>query len=261
MPIRAVPTQALNFLERVEGLSLTPYKDSADNWTNGYGHRLRADEVAEVWTRAKAYAELVADADEAANRLSDRVSEAAILKLTENQYAALISFVFNLGAGAGWRIWDYVNTGQLSLVPAEMLRFNHVTIAGKLIVNQGLTNRRLAEVALWNEVDPAVAAPLSGEPTDQLPSGFVRNAETPPAPPAPKPLALASLLSKVLTVTTAVGAAATQVQGLLVSSQAAPLLALVPQSHEVALGLTGVAVASSALSLVISRLQTIATAL
>lgn len=121
--------------------------------------------------------------------LAKKVKASVIATLTEFQYAALLSFVFNLGTGdayvkgvfvpSKWSIWKVLNAGRLDAVPTEMARFNRMRLkkGGPLVVVEGLVNRRAAEIALWSTpVEPVKEAPAA--PT----SNEVRAADTPPAP-------------------------------------------------------------------------------
>jgi lysozyme len=73
------------------------------------------------------------------------VAEAAVnrlgMTLTDNQFAALVSFTFNLGAGN----LNKVMKNGLAAVPDRILLFDHA--GGKVL--PGLTRRRQAERALY----------------------------------------------------------------------------------------------------------------
>jgi lysozyme len=81
-----------------EGLSLVPYRCPAGVWTIGYGHAMRSQEVAK-------YTNGISEAEAGALLLMDvALAEAALRRLvnvplTVGQFDALVSFVFNLGAG------------------------------------------------------------------------------------------------------------------------------------------------------------------
>lgn len=85
--------KAYALIRRFEGKSNTAYQDSAGVWTIGYGHTggvvkgqtISDDEVERL------LAEDVAVAENAVN--------AQNLNLTQDQFDALVDFVFNLGAG------------------------------------------------------------------------------------------------------------------------------------------------------------------
>jgi lysozyme len=158
---RAVPQIAVAFVEAHEGCKLTAYQDAgAGVWTVGVGHCGPEVKAGLTITQQQADDYLRSDLALAAERLAGVVRDAAIQRLSEHQYAALLSFVFNVGAGDGWAIWTKLNSLQFDAVPAQMQRF--VYAGGKIV--PGLVSRRAAEVALWNTPDapppPVVAAPV-----------------------------------------------------------------------------------------------------
>lgn len=83
--------------------------------------------------------------------------------LTDNQKAALVVFVYNVGSGnfASSTLLKKLNNRQYGAVPAEMKRWNKVkrVVNGKVVrdkngkivydVAGGLVKRRAAESALW----------------------------------------------------------------------------------------------------------------
>lgn len=71
------------------------------------------------------------------------------VKLTQQQYDALVSFVFNVGPGAFAKstMLKRINEGQCYAAGAEFKRWNKA--GGKVL--KGLTNRRAREAALWLE--------------------------------------------------------------------------------------------------------------
>ncbi len=80
------------------------------------------------------------------------IAERAVIRavsreLTDNQFAALVSFTFNLGAAALQRscLRQKVNYGQDKEAAREFLRW--VYVGGKRL--QGLANRRRAEGVLF----------------------------------------------------------------------------------------------------------------
>jgi lysozyme len=173
--MRPVPKAATDFVAAQEGLRLEAYQDPAGVLTIGYGHTGPEVHAGLRIARAQAEAWLAADLKTAAARLEAVVPRHAIEALDEAQYAAILSFVFNLGANPSWSIWKRLKAGRLDLVPAEMMRFVHV---GRTRL-PGLAVRRAAEAALWSSGETAEAMP---------PSSYVRAEATPPAPLAMKPL-------------------------------------------------------------------------
>ena len=71
------------------------------------------------------------------------------VKLTQQQYDTLVSFVFNVGPGAFAKstMLKRINEGQCYAAGAEFKRWNKA--GGKVL--KGLTNRRAREAALWLE--------------------------------------------------------------------------------------------------------------
>jgi len=186
---RPVPRIAVTFVEGVEAERLTAYQDDGGVWTNGFGN---TDGVTKglVITHAQALVDLGRNLGIAASRLALRVNEAAILALDDHQYAALLSFVFNLGAGPGWEIWADLNGGHLADVPAQMMRFDKESKGGQEVVVPGLINRRMAEVNLWKTADvPSSVAIMQAAPVAPPPSSYTRAAVTPPTAAVVAPLA------------------------------------------------------------------------
>lgn len=90
--------EGLEFISRFEGLSLSPYKCPANYWTVGYGHRIREGEedlfkgLASQEDAIKLLQLDVRDAEQAVNACVQ-------IPLTQNQFDALVSLVFNIGSG------------------------------------------------------------------------------------------------------------------------------------------------------------------
>ena len=125
----------LQLIESFEGLRLTSYQDSVGVWTIGYGHT-QGVQPNQTITQQQAQAFLQQDlavAESAVNKLG--------LTLTDNQFAALVSFTFNLGAG---NLNKLVSQG-LAATPDRILLFDHA--GGRVL--PGLTRRRQAERALF----------------------------------------------------------------------------------------------------------------
>ena len=140
--MRHVTEEGLNLIKRFEGFSPTIYICPAGYPTIGYGHVVLTDEREEFAagiTQAEA-TELL--------RKDVRLAERAVLRLisaplTDGQFDALVSFTFNLGAGALQRstLRLKVNRGEHESVPAELMKW--VWAAGRRL--SGLARRRKAE--------------------------------------------------------------------------------------------------------------------
>lgn len=82
-------------------------------------------------------------------KFEKRVSDLVKVPLSDNQYAALVSFDFNTGALHKSTLLKKLNAGDYSAVPAELMKW--VNAGGKRV--QGLVNRRAAEAGLWAKGD------------------------------------------------------------------------------------------------------------
>lgn len=137
------PSQAaIDLIKAAEGLRLTAYRDSAGILTIGYGST-GGIKPGQTITPEQAEAMLVDDMDEAA----DAVRKLVTVPLTQGQFDALCSFVFNLGAG---RLRDSTLLRLLNQrkygEAAAQFRF-WVMSGGEPL--PGLVKRRAAERALF----------------------------------------------------------------------------------------------------------------
>ncbi len=140
--MRHVTEEGLNLIKRFEGFSPTIYICPAGYPTIGYGHVVLAHEQDQFATGITQ-----ADATELL-RKDVRIAERAVLRLIsvplmDGQFDALVSFTFNLGAGALQRstLRRKVNSGEHESVPAELMKW--VWAAGTRL--PGLLSRRLLE--------------------------------------------------------------------------------------------------------------------
>ena len=143
-----ISPRGLSLLKQFEGCILVPYKDSAGLWTIGYGHliadgRTLPDSAKYKLTQKQADMLLQYDViprERAVERL-------CTVPLNQNEFDALVSFVFNLGAGCFQRstIRQKLNRGDRAGAAKVLLRYNRA--GGKVI--KGLVNRRMAEFKLF----------------------------------------------------------------------------------------------------------------
>ena len=144
-----ISARGIAFIKEHEGRRLTAYRDSAGLPTIGYGHLIVAGDglsINSTITEAQAEALLRADLATAINAVRSRVTA----PLTQNQFDALVSLVFNIGAGAfrDSTLLRKLNQRDYNGARAEFARWNR---AGGRVV-QGLVNRRAAEEALFGTV-------------------------------------------------------------------------------------------------------------
>jgi lysozyme len=162
-----ISERGLAIIREFEGLRLKAYPDPAsggDPWTIGYGHTLDV-EPGDTCTLEEAEQWLLDDCADA---------EVAILRhvkvpLSQGQLDALISFVFNLGAGnfAKSTLLRKLNAGDYVGAWQEFGRWNNA--AGKVM--PGLTRRRAAEAKLFAQSTDtsAVVPPPLEEPAESVP--------------------------------------------------------------------------------------------
>lgn len=136
----------IEFIKHWEGCKLKPYRDSANYWTVGVGHLLRDGEPVEEITMEQADAYLRGDLAEAEYCVNQYVG----VDLEQNEFDALVSFVFNLGCKNFRRstLLHLLNRGDYGLAAREFERWNRA--GGKVI--RGLTRRRKAERELFEGI-------------------------------------------------------------------------------------------------------------
>ena len=138
-----ISTQGLALVKQFEGFFPTVYKDIAGLATIGYGHLVTKGEDFSRISVREAEVLLLRDitvAEKAVERFIHVI-------LSQQQFDALVSFTFNLGAGALQRstLRVKLNRGKYEEIPAEMLRW--VRAGG--IRSEGLVRRRRAEGRLF----------------------------------------------------------------------------------------------------------------
>lgn len=140
---RQISAEGLAHVMRWEGLRLESYRDVAGHWTVGYGHLGSPAGPGVSITKEQAEALLRADLNTAETAVSQMVK----VPLTEEQFASLVSFVFNVGTGAFAKstLLEELNKGNYDEVPAQLQRW--VFAGGNR--TPGLVNRRAAEAGLW----------------------------------------------------------------------------------------------------------------
>ena len=146
----------LALIKRSEGFVGHIYKDQAGLDTIGYGHLLTAEDKASGrflggLDEAGATDLLRRDVGSAESAVNSLVS----VNLSQNQFDALVDFVFNLGRGALAisTLLRLLNEGEYGQVPAQFLVWDKVRdpTTHQLVVNQGLLERRQREAALWQQ--------------------------------------------------------------------------------------------------------------
>lgn len=139
-----IDRRGLAFIRHFEGLRLQLYRDSAGKLTIGIGHLVRPGEDFQGGiTVAQAYAMLRQDVQVAVRAVHRLVK----VTLTQNQFDALVSFVYNLGAEefAQSTLLRLLTEGKYQAAADQFPRWDHA--AGKVV--DGLLVRRRAERELF----------------------------------------------------------------------------------------------------------------
>lgn len=136
--------EGLDLIKKFEGLSLEAYRCPAGLWTIGYGHTKFVQQGDQI-TEKEANAYLIKDLQWAEHVVDYSIG----VQLSDNQYSALVSLVFNIGKQAFLRstLRRYLNHGNYLRAANELLRWNKVGTR----VLKGLERRRKAEKALFEK--------------------------------------------------------------------------------------------------------------
>ena len=146
-----IGTEGVELIKHFEGCRLEAYLCPANVWTIGYGHTSGVRE-GDVIDQEAAEAYLIEDLEEFEGYVNSMVE----IALKQNEFDALVAWVFNLGPGnfKESTLLNRINYGPLSDVPAQIQRWNRS--GGKVL--EGLVKRRAAEAALWQGLDWREAA-------------------------------------------------------------------------------------------------------
>lgn len=142
----AIKTNLSKFLSKWEGFSPTPYWD-VNRWSWGYGTRVpnsgtdKTKNPGGTITRDKAMSELQAYASNDLMELLPLV----VPRLNARQWAAFLSFSYNLGLGNANNLLANINAQDNAALETQWKKY----IYADGVVNQNLVARRNAEWQLW----------------------------------------------------------------------------------------------------------------
>lgn len=139
---KTLSDDGLEFLKSREGFAPTRYSDHK-GYSIGYGHLIKAGESFDEPMSIEFATQLLAmDVEWAENAINDNVR----VPLKQNQFDALVSFVYNVGSGAfaNSTLLRKLNSSDSS-VWAEFARWNIASGA----INPGLVTRRKLETDLF----------------------------------------------------------------------------------------------------------------
>jgi lysozyme len=146
-------THGVEFIAGYEGFRDRPYRDSGGVWTIGYGHTGPGVQSMGTITRARGLELLAGDV-----RSAEHAVNALGLAFTQGQFDALVSFVFNCGAGTlepSRSLGHALRQRGMRGVPQAMALYTRD--AHKQVL-AGLVKRRAAEGALFAHPGTSAAA-------------------------------------------------------------------------------------------------------
>lgn len=157
--IQRMSDRGRSMLIELEGSRPRAYLDVAGFLTIGVGHMLTRSELtsgkiaiaesAVRWRDGLSDEQIGLLLAQDLGRFEHVVAESVKVDVSQERFDALVSFVFNTGAGAFKRstLLRWVNAGRLSEVPEQMRRW--IYAGGEM--HDGLVARREVEIERWNE--------------------------------------------------------------------------------------------------------------
>ena len=143
MANKRIGQAGLDLIKQYEGCRLAAYRCAAGVWTIGYGHTAGVHSGMTI-TQAQADAYLQQDIAKFEGYVNNPAYVPITEQLNQNQFDALTSFAFNLGARNLRKLCKGRTAAQIA---RAMPSYNKA--AGKVLA--GLTRRRKAEQALFNK--------------------------------------------------------------------------------------------------------------
>lgn len=141
--MRTINQAGLDLIKSFEGCKLDAYLDSVGVPTIGYGSTGSDIALGLSWTQQECEDRLAHDV----TKFCAKVESLVTTQVTDNEFAAMVCFAYNLGAGAlaGSTLLKKVNANDKASAADEFLKWDHA--GGKILL--GLTRRRQAERALF----------------------------------------------------------------------------------------------------------------
>ena len=138
------------FLEEREGFRSKAYLDTAGVWTIGYGTTyVDGRKVEPGMTCTQEQADIWLQQDTAL--VQTAINKFVKIPLRQNQFDALVSFIYNEGIAAfsGSTMLKMINAGSFITAANEFPKWDKEHVHGILQPNPGLHARRLLEQALF----------------------------------------------------------------------------------------------------------------
>lgn len=140
--------QGREFIQSFEKLRLEAYDDGVGVWTIGWGHTVGVcpndictEEQADTWF------------EDELEQFQATVNNAVKVPLSQHQFDSLVSFAYNVGAGAlrSSTLLKLLNLGNYLGAANRFEDWNKGVVGGKLQPLTGLTERRRLEKQIFQE--------------------------------------------------------------------------------------------------------------
>jgi GH24 family phage-related lysozyme (muramidase) len=158
----------VDFIKGWEGFRDTKYNDAVGHCTIGYGTLLHtgncdgraSEQPYEGGISEEKATQLLA---QRAADFEQTINSSVSVALNQNQFDALVSFVYNIGSGGFQKstLLRLLNQGEYASVPTEMKKWVKARQNGNVIELPGLVKRRNAEADLFQKTNPALPQSLS----------------------------------------------------------------------------------------------------
>lgn len=144
-----IKKSTIDLIKGFEGVRHSAYKDVAGLYTTGCGHLIKPSEP-DLLKKILADHEIDQILTHDLERFDLAISEMVKVKLAQNQYDSLMSFVFNLGERALFMssLLKTINAG-IPVVEHYFTDWSKAAVGGHLVVVPGIFNRRKKEYQLF----------------------------------------------------------------------------------------------------------------
>ncbi len=147
-----ISEKGLEFIKKYEGFKNKPYICPAGKLTIGYGHVISPHEKFNTTITEK-------DADRILKNdlkvTQTTIEKGVTVSLTQGQYDALVSLVYNWGEGNFLRSMGLkcLNNNDYTQAAKEFFSLDHGVVNIKDKFSEGLYNRRQAELEMWSNAN------------------------------------------------------------------------------------------------------------
>jgi lysozyme len=141
--------EGLELIKSFEGFRARAAQTPSGVWLIGYGHTATARAGLEISPHDAALILRHHDLPDIEQLIAERV----LTPLSQNEFDALVSFIFNIGPGAflASSVLDALNAGDRAAAADAMWAWRLANVSGELRVVDALARRRAAEIALFLE--------------------------------------------------------------------------------------------------------------